>query len=512
MGIFSDGTIASPERRWKQVLDFWILELRTSAQRYAIGASHGNATEESRITKSLEKKLAESESFMKASMAVSASARCVEVSGGAAEVYLSYLVPGGEGGPNMDLSDTWNDILIHGNPEAYNKVIDDDLVRYYYDKLLSDAGITNVHEPERIKDKKTGKNKGEKMSTFDIDMDAAENGTLILYLQNSAQEGGLSGWVNYTLNHDSSVPPSADRKLQEAAAKLAADAFLIDKFSRWSYQFINAVKKDVGYIYPSPNFGGDPLRSTLDPKFLPSQIKGMYGKEEDKFVMGLFNMAFRPDDVVMGDQLIPATMLGDLKGFGRYNKALYAILAKSRAQGLADFSPKTLQEILPEAIDLLDQIYGRKKFKNSSGTGEISGKELVGIMMARILNCKATALTKDVVPPSAFDATIGKVLSTPDIRDLPNSESLQFLLGRDLKGRTGFLAKVMGGRMRLEIRDEAHEILQSAVSKLQNQDPREGWRKLSELFSLLGFLLNASYISTEAVLASQGISVGGGKR
>lgn len=79
--VFSDGTLSQPEARWYPVVKEWITDLKTAAKKRCVSEDERGAAEK------LEKEI-------KAMMAVSASARSMEPTGGNFITYATLITGG----------------------------------------------------------------------------------------------------------------------------------------------------------------------------------------------------------------------------------------------------------------------------------------------------------------------------------------------------------------------------------------------------------------------------------
>lgn len=498
MRVFTDGTVSSPDVQWKHIVDDWIAELKRSGSgvineltiakeerkldNAAIEQSRkrlffGNETEKDEGINGTEKDL-------KAFVAVAASARAMEMSGGEAVSYLSRIVPG-ERGPDLGKQDSWKEFLLHKNPQAYKRVIENPFVARYYKKLLNEAGIYDLEEPGV--NKKNGF-----VSNFKVDPGRVNaNGNLIKSLRDSANEGGFDEWIRKTLEDEdtSNTAPDWDSSVRWSAAKAACDAFLVDKYSRWVFDLTDEGKEEkskYGALYPSKNSGGDPLRAILDPSFLPRVIKSMYntGTQADSAIMTKLNEAFCPKDVVDRKKLVPASMIGDLKSYSRYNDALFAIVGSSRAAGLPSWSKDVLEKTLPQIAELLDTQYGEK---NDLAAG-VTGKEVVGIMISRILECKALAAATETKKPTWTEQT------SYLFGDGPFAETMKFLRGVNLDDRSGWITSLKAERTKIDFnQDEAKKALKNTFEILATNDQTEEGRSRHKRRATTAFVLKSLF-------------------
>lgn len=454
---------------WKDMLDHLLADLKGSVSTYE--EVNGPIDAEG---------ILETERDIIALMAVQGSARAMEDSNGAASKYAELLIPG-QRGPDMDKVDTWGEYLLHGNPKTYNRVIKKPEVEHYYKMLLWQAGIDVEHDPVSEDEVKWNVNP----SKF------KENSLLIESLRDKAKKGGFEYWITTVLKDELKSGKITEKNYKEraAAARLACDAFLTDKFSRWVYEITDGGKEEetkYNSLNPTKSWGGDPLRGVLNPSFLPGTIKGMY-KGEDHVVLDLMDAAFRPEDIVGKDSLVPATMLGGLKNYIRLSNAMYTFIGGSRANELPLWSRDVMGKSLPDIVELLDQVYGGKEFK--VGDEVINGKTLVGDMVARMIACKALAAAAETSQPG-FLETMTYLLDSEG-KSSPFFEVKQFLWGKDFRGKDGWIRQLVSARTRLDMDSpRANEALEVAwqVLSLNDQDARDG-RKFRRLANF-GFTLD----------------------
>lgn len=495
LNVFTDGTTPSPELRWKRTADDWLADIKIAARRGKLDRKTEQGVE----------------SDIKAMMAVSASARAMEQSGGSAEKYGIFITLSEK--PDLDKQDAWSDFLLHNDSEKLNRVIDNPLVRHYYDRLLEHAGIDpNNHDLSDLSKSGVQEWKGKAKSQIKVDVEKArgtkdKKGKLVEYLENSAKKGGFDSYIAEVLLEADKVKEGQDDLKQEfvdemlakkivlsdpvrwAAAKLACDAFIVDKFTRWDYLVTDKGRaREPRQLYPTPNWGGDPLRAVLEPSFLPKRIKGVYHGEDEE-VLKAIDEAFRPGDIFVDEYdnnytkdeneirhpklttdqdaalqkiLLPASMVGHLKDYYRYSNALATVIGSSRADAIPVWNEKTMGEELMSTANLLDQVYGIKesevKIKLEGGNltpqvGTVAmeneilspiGKHVVGAMVARILYAKALALSAESQKPG-FRENFRYFLVT---EDRPFDKIQKFLLGQDEQGKEGFLASLGAGRTR----------------------------------------------------------------
>lgn len=471
MGAFTNGIIPSPEQNWKAIIDTWSRDLDDSA---FLAKASTEQLKEIKSTKEL----------LRSMMAVSASARAMEQSGGAASKYVATLTVSRDG--DLDKQDSWAEFLLHKDSEKYRRVVSSPLVKTYYDRLLKDAGVT----VQPGKDSGQGDNK---VSIIEVNKEVALKGKLLEYLvKGKDYKGGFDAYVKEIL-----LPGDNDFS-HWAAAKLACDAFLVDKFTRWEYEITggkNPKPEDELMIMPFAGWGGDPLRAILQPSFLPRVIKGVYS-DEDKAIMDMTDAAFRPDDIFakLGNiEPIPVSMVGHLKDYARYNDALWKFVGGSRAPAIPAWTSKIMNEELPAIAELLDQVYGGKGEKDYPDTG----KHLVGAMMARILETKALATTAESSRPG-FKDNMKILFNVGDPKEArPFLEVEKFLWGPDLDAKRGFLASLVGSRTRLVLNRNyfgAEERLKNVWELLYTNDQDPKGRGKATLLNRVGFILDITNV------------------
>lgn len=463
---------------WKAAVDLWLADFNI-----AVTKSRLNRKE----IESFQKKL-------KAVMGVTASARAMEASSGPMGNYLTILT-GVEGGDN-DKQDIWASYLVHYDPEKLNVVIRDPLVKRYYDKLMKDAGLINQeHEwRETPKPDKPGETEWNP-SIVELNAKASEiikNSPLIKYLKNKAEEGGFDKYIEDVLLEEDSedwVREKERKNFKEdsrkAAARLACDVFLIDKWTRWESLITeeekeNPVKPKLK-LQPLDDWGGDPLKNIIEPSFL-ARLKGVYpGK--DSVILDWMDMAFRPEDIFKKqekEKRVVPSMVTNLKKLSRYDKAVSAFLGTSMATGIATWDRET-QEQLPKIAELLSQIYGSK----------LEDRHLVGAMVMRILYTKALASAVESSKPG-FSEKMSIVL-TPEDKERPFYGVMHFLYGEKLDAKSGFIQKLTGGRLRLVIKDNKYgaENIYKELWKLLNSNDQTG-KTNARFWNTIGFAFDVA--------------------
>lgn len=492
--VFTNGKTVSPELQWFPALAYWINDLETAAANMGLS----------------EKELEEARRDIKAMMGVAAAGVSMEASAGDPDPYVRFIsLSMGREKPDLDVQDRLRDKIIHENPEMLNRVLALPLVRHYYDILLEDAGFDSVREWTKV-----GKNW--LPSKFSVDVTRASRGRLVARLSSrdtNAEYGGFDAYVNELLERDARyaeqliaqgepppdiwVNPALDpkgytKRAQWGAAKLACYAFLIDKYTRWEMA-VDPTGKNLK-LKPAIRWGGDPLRSVLEPSFLPDIIKDVWpglGKPGEKEVFKLLNMAFRPEDIPgVADKLLTPSMVVHLKMYARYESALYGILGASMAPLFPSWREEVLT-FLPTMADLLYQVYGIT-----------IGKEIVGTMIARVLFAKATATALETPEPAlkemgaAFrEAAEG---APRQARGEEFRKAVDFLVGKtylygDKDFREGWLANLESVERSIVFNPEARKMILDTMDLLLtgSRDKRkQGWMLLAEA---LGGLARAGF-------------------
>lgn len=503
MRVFSDGTLASPEEKWKPVIDSWLSELKFAASRARFDPDL-TPEEKKEKQKELREGVKETELDIKAMMAVSASARAMEVSAGSAAAYVQ-VITGGDS--NLDKQDFWQEFLLHNDAAKLIRVIEHPLVRHYYEQLIQDAGIrikTPLH-----------KEKGEWIEDWDIpDKDEALKKNLVKYLEKDKGHESLNDYVFELVLKDEEDEKSVfiekcrelllakegeeiDDGVRWAAAKLATDAFLVHMFTQWEYELdqkkleLQKGSENEGkglHLMPFPGWGGNPLRAVLEPSFLTGRIKKMYRKE-DQAILNMTNSAFRPaEDIFKGKfekKALQASMTAHLKYYARYSDALWTFLGSSRGAAIPQWSRDTVEKDLPRIVELLDQVYG-----GINEPKQNTGKQIVGAMMAKIIQCKALATAVESARPG-FKDNIAVLFGTEAAR--PFLEIEKAIWGPNLDAKRGLLASWAGGRTRLVFRGndyKAEQVLRDTWEILATNDQDPKGRGKAATLNVIGFFLD----------------------
>ena len=455
---------------WKGAVDDYLLDYDTAVNNVL------KETVREGDRKALEKETSESREKLLAMMAVSASARAMEHSSGVPTAYLTYITRSRDG-EDLDVQDRWKEYLLHKDPKKYLAVINDPLVRHYYDRILKDAGIKtgkdlDWHKPkgdpwrcsrvELVEEAATLRSEGTKDRPGDEEKDAP----LLYFLHGKGRNGHLDAYIKKVLlvnDSESFVVEQYGRSIDDtarySAARIACDAFLVDKYTRWEYQLTN-IRDDGTHAWeteiydknlnlaPSKSWGGDPFRAVIQPTFLP-RLKGVYSGEA-KEILDLVDMAYRPHDIFFDPknpelqwEILHPTAVEHLKRYAKYNIALFLFFGGSRAQAVAEGQVRALENNLMVIGDRLDEIYGSIKIDDKD-PNDRTGKHIVGAQEARILYAKARAARASVVNPNFFEEAFGP---TVDPRSpAPFRELREHLFGPTLNWKNGLIANLSSAR------------------------------------------------------------------
>lgn len=508
--VFSDGTLPSPENQWKLVIDFWLTELKVAAK------NAETAVKDPKERDKFREGIKETELNVKAMFAVSSSARAMEQTAGSAAKYVSFMTGmpwrGGRD-PDLDVQDYWAEFLLHKDPKKLRRVLAHPLVQLHYERLLKDAGvgITGERPTEKkellkwltkpnwqIPDKDRvlresklvkylmGKNPFlEKPTLGDSDEEKERKAKAKEKWEEEEKKTSFNEYITDVLLADKELRKKHlgegwSEENQWAAAKLACDAFLVDKYTKWEYDLDQRMlaiqekrdEKEEGLqLMPFPGWGGNPLRAIIEPAFLPKRIKRMYRKE-DRAILEMTDLAFRPKDKVPKEWLekkLPPSMVCHLKAYARFNTALWAFLGTSRGGAIPQWTEDTMYKELPMMAELLDQVYGLIDKPRAN-----TGKHIVGAMMTRIIQCKALALAVESTRPK-FRDKMAEIFG--EEKDRPFRNVMQYIWGPHYDASSGLLASFAGGRTRLvfkdndygakEANDDAYDLLYT-----QDQDPK----------------------------------------
>jgi len=340
--VFSDGTLSNPHRKWKSVIDAHLSELKVAAKNTGLSFK---LPEESEEKKKFLQETRETENDIKAMMAVSSSARAMEVCSGVFAAYATSMTQQDEQA-DLNKQDSWAEFLLHKDPEKKHRVLRNPMIRFFYERIIDEAGIkvkfeSNKKDPKKLEREIDGKrvkfrDKEGKERDFvkewwcDIDKERAIRSKLFLYLANSPpyekdsdrntewekdvrklygknwmweKKISLNDYISDVLIGEMTEEQKMlcyengyDDTTMWAAARLACDVFMVDKMTRWSFILTKnitekkdnpgkyKIEDDKGFSFyakPSPGWGGDPLLVIVDPSFLPRVVKGVYIDTEE---------------------------------------------------------------------------------------------------------------------------------------------------------------------------------------------------------------------------------------
>lgn len=429
---------------WKMAVDDWVLDIRTATSSGKLDPADPDGKKRIPLDRTERQGAVESEKLMKAMIAVTASSRAMETSAGSMDAYVAALV-----GDNLDRADGWKEFLIHGGRDKIEMLLGKEggegkgsgVIRYYYDKLVEDA-------------------------------DTMLNSQLFDFLKKIDKvdyKGGFREYVyEFLLEEESSETEDAliidglipDDEVRTAAAKLAADIFLVDKYTEWEKkvedQYIEKNKNNPDpklrrvQIKPTENWGGNPLRAIIEPSFLPKTIKGIYAR--DKQIWELLDEAFtfkvaretnRGVIEVEGrviksfdeNYTLRPTMTTPLKALSRYGQALMAFLGGSTAPSIAAWGKDQLdgKAGIPTIITLMNQVVGDVEGMGDKEDQWPFGKDAMGRFTAEILHLKALASVRQFVQPTSFEL----VFSQDDKRNL--KEIAHYIFGSTLDFKSGLI-------------------------------------------------------------------------
>src|SRR3990167_4225796 len=468
---------------WKPAIDDYLRDLETAR------VNHERTLKTTRDRETFDKKARETRDTMLAMMAISASARAMERCAAVPDLYLKAISLGSEE-PLSDAQDYLGSFLLHKDPQKYVTVIKDPLVGYYYQQVLEDAYLTRTkgqdpqlplgdqdpewHEVTTTQENKAGETieKGKWhcsrviiASTANIRKGAIDSlreegridtNSLIYYFHGDARNGGFETYMRDALLRRD-TPRSIKKKfggnipytIRWAAARIACDAFLVDKFARWSFQLTSidedGVIKRESDIYdnslklaPTRDWGGDPFTNIIQPSFLPRQIKKVY-EGEGAQILDMVDKGFRPDDIFFGgdeklaEKILHPTAVENLKNIIRFNRAVGLFFGSSRAAGVSEYNMRALGDSLKDIGELLAQIY--------------DDKEIVGAMIARLVLAKAEAARSSMVNPPFFVDVFGPL--TDPRATQPLREMRDYLFGTKLDWRSGLIANMASQRTKL---------------------------------------------------------------
>ncbi len=497
---------------WKAAIDLWITDSKFAARAEGL----------------TERDLESFNTQLKAMMAVTASARAMEVSAGSEVGYLVALT-GGEKG-NLSAQDTIADYLLHADFKKLNEVIENPLVKRYYDILMKDAGLINNKEhrwrkpensdielPSRVeflKDSRKFRNK-------------VREGRLVKYLKDYAEKGGLDAYIRKVLLSKDSEEFIKEREgkgfekdARWAAARLACDAFLVDQWTRWESIIVDEEKKDKKSkkekgekkeadiprnLSPTKDgWGGDPLKAIHKPSFLP-RLKGVYMDGEESVILDLVDRAFRPTDIFkdeLKDKIKVPSMVTNLKQFARLTEAISIFYGGSMAPKIASWDKNVLEGELDKMVELLYQVYGKTKADVKDEEGKDpdpnTGKHIVGAMAMRLLRVKALAAATESTKPGFSEHL--KIIFSPQIETRPFLGLMKYLYGQDLDNKGGFIRRLVSEKLKLVIKGNkygAEKEYEELYKILWTNDQTKN-RNKAKMLNLLGLFSDAVLSAAES--------------
>jgi hypothetical protein len=468
-----------------------------------------------------------------AAIAVSGSARAMEGSAGSAKAYLALLC--GSSDPkaaDAGIQDTLDDIILHNHPDRLNQVLAISGVKTYFNKMLTDAGINATSFV-------AWDEKEKKQSEFKFQIDVFQkivNGGLPLVEKFSKPGERFGEYINETID---SLPEIGDTNAEFVNGRLAADVFLTDIFTRWQYgllkqaesltnEVVEKLKNNAGNdeekklsvdkfrekltdkitkMKPIDTWGGDPLVHLEEPSILPRRFKKVYS-DIGVEILDKLDAAFRPIDAInqVNDTkvcLLPVSMAVNLKAYDRFSDALWQVIGGSVASGVASFDVR-FGESLNNVALLLFQVYGTME----TSDGQPIGKELVGLMMARIVECKAKAAVSSTADPSL--ATMLGIIFEDETKGkgpMPYTESKKALWGPQSDGREGLIANWVSPQMGLKIKSgrfSAQKHIQEAFNLLDTNAASAQQRKDMRLIKKASIGMDAVEAFQEAFLRGRG--------
>jgi hypothetical protein len=455
-----NGAVSDPAEKWKMIVDSWINEFETAAEFSRLSLEE---------IKGFEKDIKEV-------MAIGAAARAMDASNGSAAKYVGFITQSDPEYPNLNRQEDWSEYILQGDPDKISSVLENNnLVRFYYEQLLKDAKVTkewDLKEEEREREEEKE--------------ELTRDNVLLSFLEDSGRKGGFRGYIDEVLLRTEIGDLEKEgfsREEKWAAARLACDIFLVDKYTKWEYTLDKAGDKE---LKPSPTWGSegaDPFRSLLEPSFLPRRITRVY---QDGVVLDLVDEAFRPIENFknIGQQPLEARVAGvGLKDYAQWNEALRIFLGSPRAEKVPDLTNETIEEDLLKVAKLLDNVYGKLDKPE-----EKIGKRIVGTMMAKIILAKASAAVTEVNPePNSMRILFGHESVSKGLF----SEAEEAIWGPGGDARGGVLVELAWGETRLIFDDEAKNDLNKAAEILFycGQTPRQ--RRKAKFWNGVGFVLDA---------------------
>lgn len=442
---------------WYQAAQDWVLDIRTASSAGKIDPTDPDKKRRIPLDSDERKGAVDSEKLIKAMIAVTASARAMDTSAGAMDKYVEALVGG-----DADRADTWREFLVHDKTgeQKIERLLDNPAIKHYYDKLMEDAYERDAN--------------GNLTELPNLDSQ------LVIFLEKKDDyKGGFREYVYDFLLKETDQEIEAlsrtydyesikDSEVRTAAAKLAADIFLVDKYTQWEYDTENSYKdrqkrrgvpgKEGIQLKPTENWGGNPLRAVIEPSFLPRTIKRIY--KEDKQILDWVDRAFTFDFEIPSnlpkekrDELeqlkenfkeknsLKPTMTSPLKALNRYGQALMTLFGGSTAPSLPVLNDHVFsgKESITNIWELMSQVVGDVKGKE--GEQWPFGKDVMGWFTTRILYIKSVAAVRQFMSPGTLTFTF----SADDQRNL--RKVAEIIFGTRLKGEAGILRETASGRL-----------------------------------------------------------------
>jgi|GEM_PF-6069256 len=488
-------------RLWRGALADYIGDLneaKTNAIREMSTTSDPTKSSLREETEAFDDEVGETEKLLISFMAVSSAARAIDASAGVPKNYIADVTGTSPEGPDMDKQAN----ILAGNPERYVRAIGDPLVRHYYDRIMRASGIDMDSSLEWHKgaDGWVGSAVRLSRSAREIRDDRNNPNSLVYYLHNKAKNGGFDAYIKKVLLKEDSddfiveqYGERIDDPARESAARIAADAFIVDKFTRWSYLLTmvdeNTLKHGLEAdiygekpisLFPSGDWAGDPFFGVLKISFLTGVIKGMYADKANN-ILRWADLGFRPYtiftpstgvDSKLARKMLSPTAVENLKAYGRFCEAGELYFGGSRGQELKVTDVRSIGEKLAKIPELIDQVYGNIDYPNKD-----EGKHIEGYMFSVLLYAKALAFKISRDNPAFFSDVFGQVVDSRKPDSL--REFREFLFGGSLDYREGLIAELSSGRTQIVFRGNRHgaeEYLQKTYDLLASPS-ESGTRK-----------------------------------
>lgn len=339
---------------------------------------------------------------------------------------------------------------------------------------MEDLGIEQNGESEWHGDK----NQTPRKITIHSDKINMNANGVIHFVKDEARQGGLDAYIDKVLVKEVRTA-EMDTRVTRAAAKLACDIFLVDKWT----EYVDIVNKSDLHNKPSKlqpipkGWGGDPFDFVIHPTGL-QRLKSVY-KNSASIVLDMLDSAFRPTDIYNvikelyeekeGKDLPPnirlpiASAVTNIKILNRQSQMINKITGGPMAQNLSLWSGPALNDLL-EAERLCAQVLGTQEVD-----GEI-GRDIAGAQIIRILEAKILASTLETKPPDKGDAL--KIVFDPESKTRPLYEARSFLLGPEFNYKQGHLQALQGGDISFTIADNpfAEDNYNDLIKMLRSND------------------------------------------